>query len=96
MTLWQLLHSIPHPLFLHSEIGENFQRIHAAISKIIILYRRISDFTGLVPDHLNKESVPIKQVVTFLPVEVLAFNLLKKKKATTMKHNKAKLNKVKQ
>lgn len=59
------------------------------LSKIFVMYAEIhltvlqaylGEISGLASDHCNKASIAIKQVVIFLGVEDLAFNLLKKKK----------------
>lgn len=49
---------------------------------------------GLITDYLDKVSIVVRQVVSFLLVDSLAFNLLKKKKATFMKCNKVKCDKT--
>lgn len=40
----------------------------------------IQNIEGLITDYLDKVNIAVKQVISFLLVDNLAFNLLKKKK----------------
>lgn len=46
------------------------------------LYAYLRTTVGLITDYLDKVSIAEKQVISFLLVDSLAFNLLKKEKAT--------------
>lgn len=46
----------------------------------------LGDITGLVPDDHNKLSVPMKEIIMLLPMEGIAFIMVKN--ATSMKPNK--------
>lgn len=46
----------------------------------------LCDVVGLVSDHWNKISILIKQVITFMQVEGLAFHVVEN--ATPVKHDK--------